>query len=276
MRFAGIFTVSLLLAASGVLFAAEWVQESLGQKAYYDSRGQLERLELDADRDGRFEAEERYRNQRRVERHEDLDGDGQWEREYRWHKDGSVELTEQGRKGKLQKTFYGVDGAVARIEKDSDQDGKFESSWEYNAGVLQRVTKPRGVWHYNGKGKLRRAELDEDRNGRIDRIEYYQGVNRLAKVEELAANGKVRSTWHYDANGKPQRAEEDTDGDGQLDCQRRYHANGTMEQITDIDENGVPGVREMFGETGNLISREEDLDGDGVFDLRTGKLSNKL
>ncbi len=273
MRFAGIFIISLLLFAPGVSSAAEWVQETPGQRAYYDSGGQLERLEIDADRDGRFEAEERYRQQRRVERREDLDGDGQWEREYLWHKDGSAELTEQGRKGKLQKTFYGVGGAVTRIEKDSDRDGKFESKWEYNAGVLQRVTKPRGMWHYNKKGKLRRAELDEDRNGRTERVEYYQGVNRLAKVEELAANGKVRSTWYYDANGKPQRAEEDTDGDGRLDCQRRYHANGTMEQTTDADENGVPEIRELFNDSGTLISREEDLDGDGVYDLRTGKLA---
>lgn len=275
MRFAGIFALSLLLLASGVSSAAEWVQESPGQKAYYDSRGQLERLEIDADRDGRFEAEERYSNQCRVERREDVDGDGQWERAYRWNKDGSAELTEQGRKGKLQKTFYSAGGAVTRIEKDSDQDGKFESRWEYKAGVLQQVTKPRGVWYYNEKGKLRRAELDEDRNGRIERIEYYQGVNRLVKVEELAANGQVRSTWHYDANGKPQRAEEDTDGDGRLDCQRRYHANGTMEQTIDADENGVPEIRELFSMDGKLISREEDLDGDGVFDLRTGKISKR-
>jgi antitoxin component YwqK of YwqJK toxin-antitoxin module len=274
MRLIGIFAIVLLLSASGVSTAAEWVQESPGQKAYYDSRGQLERLEIDADRDGRFEAEERYSNQRRVERREDVDADGQWEREYRWHKDGSAELIEQGRKGKLQRTFYSAGGVVTRIEKDSDRDGKFESIWEYNAGVLQRVTKPRGIWHYNEKGTLLRAELDEDRNGRVERIEYYQDSNRLVKVEELAANGKVRSTWHYDANGKPQRAEEDTDGDGRLDCQRRYHANGMMEQTTDSDENGVPEIRELFSKAGTLISREEDLDGDGVFDLRTGRLSD--
>ncbi len=275
MRFPGIVTVSLLLLTPIVSSAAEWVQESPGQKAYYNGQGQLEKLEIDADKDGRFEVEERYRNQRRVERREDLDGDGKWERKYLWSKDGSVELIERGRKGKLQKTFYGVGGAVERIEKDSDRDGTFESKWEYSSGVLQRVTKPRGVWHYNKKGKLRRAELDEDRNGRTERVEYYQGVNRLAKVEELTANGKVRCTWHYDANGKPQRSEEDTDGDGRLDCHRQYHANGTMEQTIDADENGVPEIRELFSTTGNLISREEDLDGDGVFDLRTGRVSKQ-
>lgn len=273
MRFVGIFAVSFLLVAPGFSFSSEWVQESPGQKAYYNGQGQLERLEIDADKDGRFEAEERYRKQRRVERREDVDGDGHWERKYRWHKDGSAELIEQGRKGTLQKTIYGADGAVDRIEKDSNRDGTFESSWEYNAGVLQRVTKPRGVWHYNKKGELRRAELDEDRNGRTERIEHYQGKNCLVKVEELTTSGKVRSTWHYDANGKPQRAEEDTDGDGRPDCLRQYHADGTLEQTIDADENGVPEIRELFNGAGNLISREEDLDGDGVYDLRTGKLS---
>ena len=271
MRLIGMIVVLPLLFLPLWSRAAEWVQESPGQKAYYDNSGQLERLELDADSDGRFEIEERYRNQRRVERREDLDGDGRWERKFVWKMDGSAVLTEQGRKGKLQKTHYGADGAVSRIEKDGDGDGKMDSTWEYGAGVLQRVCKPRGVWHYRD-GKLSRAELDEDRNGRNEKIEYYQDDGRLAKVEELAANGKVRCTWTYDRNGKPLRAEEDTDGDGRSDCRRQFRQDGTMEQTVDADQNGVPELREVFSGDGRLISREEDLDGDGVFDLRTGRV----
>lgn len=273
MRLIGMLFLQMLLMPM-LAQAAEWVQESPGQKAYYDSRGQLERVELDADGDGRFEAEERYRNQRRVERREDLDGDGRWERKYIWQKDGSAVLSEQGRKGKLQKTYYGPDGAITRIEKDGDGDGKMDSTWEYGSGVLQKVRKPRGVWHYQN-GKLSRAELDGDRNGRTDKIEYYRGDGRLAKVEELAENGKVRCTWTYAQNGKPQSAEEDTDGDGRCDRRRRFQQDGTMEQIVDADENGVPEIRELFTGDGRLISREEDLDGDGVFDLRTGRVIKK-
>lgn len=270
---AGIIAIVLLLLPCSLLLAAEWVQESPGQKAYYDSRGQLERVELDTDGDGRFEAEERYRNQRRSERREDQDGDGRWERHYLWHEDGTAVLTEQGRKGKLQKTFYGADGAVARIEKDGDGDGKTESVWEYSAGLLQRVSKPRGVWHYKN-GKPSRAELDEDRDGRTERIEYYREAGSLAKVEELSSTGKVKCTWTYGSDGKPLRSEEDTDGDGRSDLLRRFQSNGTLEQTVDADHNGVPEIRELFSASGRLLSREEDLDGDGVFDLRTGRIAN--
>lgn len=273
MPLAGIIAIVLLLLPLSPLLAGEWVQESPGQKAYYDSRGQLERVELDADGDGRFEAEEHYRNQRRSERREDLDGDGQWERHYVWDKDGTAVLTELGRKGKLQQTFYAADGVVTRLEKDGDGDGKTESVWEYSAGQLQRITKPRGVWHYKN-GKPSRAELDENRDGRTERIEYYRGAGSLAKVEELSATGKVKCTWSYGPDGKPLRAEEDTDGDGRSDRRRRFHGNGTLEQTVDADHNGTPEIRELFSASGRLLSREEDLDGDGVFDLRTGRIAN--
>jgi hypothetical protein len=156
----------LLLLTAGPAAAAEWVQESPGQKAYYDADGRLERVEIDADRDGRFEIEERYADSWRVERREDLDGDGTWERRFTWEKDGSAVLREEGRKGKIQTTWYEPGGAIRRIEKDSDRDGKPDAVWEYRQGKLHKVSRPRGTWYYKD-GRLSRAELSDKRSGRI-------------------------------------------------------------------------------------------------------------
>jgi len=128
----------ILMLAAGSAAAAEWVQESSGQKAYYDADGRLERVEVDADRDGRFEIEERYADRRRVERREDLDGDGTWERRYTWEKDGSAVLCEEKSKGQIQTIWYEPGGAIRRIEKDSDGDGNPDAVWEYRQGLKLR------------------------------------------------------------------------------------------------------------------------------------------
>lgn len=263
--------MALLLCAAGSLAAAEWVQESPGQKAYYDAGGQLERLEIDADRDGRFEIEERYVDRRRVKRREDLDGDGIWERQFTWEQDGSALLREDGRKGKIQVTHYEPGGAISRIEKDTDRDGRPDGIWEYSGGKLQRVSKPRGTWHYRD-GRLIRAELLDKRNGRIERIEYYGTDSRIEKAEELTPAGKVRSRWFYSRQGRPLRVEEDLTGDGKMDSRREFRENGTVERLIDADQNGVTEIRELYAADGRFLSREEDLDGDGVFDLRTGRV----
>ncbi len=269
----GICKIAMILLLMGAVpvAAAEWVQESPGQKAYYDADGRLERVEIDADRDGRFEIEERYADRRRVERREDHDGDGIWERRYSWEKDGSAVLREEGRKGKIQTTWYEPGGAIRRIEKDSDRDGKPDAVWEYRQGKLHKVSRPRGTWYYRD-GRLSRAELSDKQSGRIERIEYYGAGGQIEKAEELATDGQVRCRWYYDPQGKPLRTEEDLNGDGKIDSRREFNKNGAIERLTDADQNGVAEIRERYSPDGRFLSREEDLDQDGKYDLRTGKI----
>jgi len=264
--------VMTFLLASGPAWSAEWMQESPGQRAYYNAKGDLERVELDADRDGRFEVEERYAK-RRLSRREDQDGDGIWERSFSWKKDGSAVLVEDRGKGPVQKTWYGPDGAVRRVDKDAERDGRFEAAWLYRKGELEKVVKPGGTWFYHG-GQLARAELDENRDGVPEKREHYQ-AGRLERTEELTPKGKVRCLWTFDRHGKPLWAEEDTDGDGRREVRREYRPDGTILRTLDGEGDGITEVRERFTADGRLISREEDLDGDGVFDLRTGRITSK-
>ncbi|MEZ4598329.1 MAG: hypothetical protein R2940_00875 [Syntrophotaleaceae bacterium] len=267
----GLMAVALLFAGVASTAAADWVQESPGQKAYYGADGLLQRVEIDADRDGRFEIEEKYADKRRVKRREDLNGDGHWERQITWEKDGSAVLREskKGQAG-VQQTWYEPGGAVRRIEKDADGNGSPEGVWEYAGGKLSRVKKPEGIWHYR-EGRLSRAELDPDGNGRMDRIEYYDQSGRIDKTEQLGPDGKAKARWYFDEKGQPERTEDDLDGQGRPKSRREFAKNGSFMRLIDADRNGVVEIREHFAADGSLISREEDLDGDGSFDLRLGK-----
>jgi hypothetical protein len=264
-----LMVTACLLLGAGWSAAEEWVQESPGQKAYYDAKGNLVRVLLDSDKDGRFESEERYAG-RRLSRREDRDGDGVWERQFAWQKDGSARLVEDRKKGAVQTTWFDAGGAIVKVAKDKDRDGRPETTWYYKGGALSKVEKHRGTWFYQN-GQISRAELDTDQNGRIDRREYYR-QGRLDRVEELTRSGKVRCLWSYDASGKPRQAQEDADGDGRMERLRNYGKDGSMSLTVDADGNGKPEIRESYSAKGRMIGREEDLDGDGVFDLRTGRV----
>lgn len=264
-----VMLVLCLVFGGGLARAEEWTRESPGQKAYYDAAGNLKRVLLDADRDGRFEAEEQYAG-RRLSRREDRDGDGIHERRYDWQKDGSARLVEDRGKGPIQTTWFDPKGVIVKVARDKDRDGKPEITWRYEKGVLRKVEKNRGTWFYQN-GKLARAELDTDKDGRTDRREYYR-QGRLERSEDLGRSGKVHRKWFFDEAGKPLRQQEDSDGDGRMERLRVYRKDGSVIQTVDADLNGKPEIRERYAPDGRMVSREEDLDGDGEFDLRSGRL----
>ena len=67
-------------------------------------------------------------------------------------------------KGPYQ-VLYGPDRQVERIVQDSDGDRRAEAVLLYAPG-----------------GKLRRAEIDTDRDGRVDRWEYFDARGVLERV----------------------------------------------------------------------------------------------
>ena len=263
-----IVTTCLLLNV-GMAVAEEWVQESPGQKAYYNADGKLMRVLLDTDGDNRFETEEFYKG-RRLSRREDRDGDGVWERRFTWQKDGSVRLVEDRGKGPIRTTWFDAKKTIVKVEKDKDRNGKPNTTWLYKDGALEKVIKTHGTWYYKD-GEMIRAELDSGGNGRTDRKEYYH-KGRLDHVEELSSSGKIRRLWFFDQRGKPIRVQEDADDDGRREITRIFHKDGSMEQIVDADGNGIPELRETYSTKGRMMGRDQDLDGDGVFDLRTGRV----
>jgi hypothetical protein len=262
--------VLLVAPGPGASASGEIFREALGQKAWYGKDGELLRVDLDEDRDGRFEGRERYENGRRLERDEDRDGDGVWERRFRWDRDGTATLTEDAGRGPVRRSRYAADGTLLAAEEDAERDGTFESVWEYRGGQLQTARRPDGVWRYDAGG-LRRAELDENADGRPERVEYYGSEARLERVEELTPAGAVTCVWYYGPDGTAERAEEDRDGDGRRESVRRFLPGGRVDRTVDRDGDGRPEIREVLSGDGVLVLREEDLDGDGRFDLRTGR-----
>ena len=249
---------------------AGWVRESPGQRAHYADDGSLEKVELDADGDGRYEIVETYRSGKRTERREDRDGDGVWERVFRWSPDGTAVCTEDlGKKG-LRVTTYDAQGRIRRVEVDTDRDGTPDSIWEYEDGRVVRAREPGKEWRYEN-GVPVEARIDTDGDGRPDRVERYGAGGKVTRVEELDPSGRVKRVWTYGPDGKVTGMEEDTDGDGRFEVRAEYSPDGSFVRRVDHDGDGVWELRERYGPGGKLLVREEDLDGDGTYDVRQSR-----
>lgn len=262
---------ALWAVACSAWAADEWVKESPGQRAIYGPEGELRRVELDEDRDGRFEVVELYESGRRVERREDRDGNGVWEMRFEWEADGTAISVEALPGGGVRRTWYDGDGTVTRVEEDQDGDGKSDAVWEYRDGTVARATNAKGTWTYEG-GVLQRAEVDADGDGRAERVEVYED-GKIARVEERPGGDGIRSLWFFRPDGQPDHVEEDQDGDGRREATRTFEQDGRIERTVDGDGDGKPELLEVYSADGELLSRREDLDGDGVYDLREGRVS---
>ncbi|MPY86440.1 MAG: hypothetical protein GEU99_00785 [Luteitalea sp.] len=181
--------------------------EEPGVAAQYDEKtGRLRRLEVDTNKDGRVDTWS-YMDGDRVEHIEsDTDGDGtldRWEYYTADHtlekvgssraKDGVVDTwiyrdanqqvvrrdLSTKRDGKADRIEFYDDGQLARVESDSDGDGRVDK-WETfdppvegsQTPVLRSVAfdpdergRPRRRIQYHADGSFDRLEVDEDGNG---------------------------------------------------------------------------------------------------------------
>jgi len=100
-------------------------------------------------------------------------------------------------KGPYQ-AYYGPDGKIERLLKDEDGDGRAEA-----------------VILYWPNGKIRAGEIDSDRDGIVDRWEYYSTAGVLEKVGTSRKKQPRPDQWDIiDPNGRVVRREFDDDGDG--------------------------------------------------------------
>jgi hypothetical protein len=100
-------------------------------------------------------------------------------------------------KGPYQ-AYYGPDGKIERLLKDVDGDGRADA-----------------VILYWPSGKVRAGEIDSDRDGMVDRWEYYSTEGILEKVGTSRRKGPHPDQWDMiDGNGRVVRREFDDDGDG--------------------------------------------------------------
>ncbi|MFI5315823.1 MAG: hypothetical protein ACHQ6T_08985 [Myxococcota bacterium] len=134
-------------------------------------------------------------------------------------------------------------------------------------------------WIYSANGRPVTDALDDDFDGRVDRINHYDAKGRLVSSDEdLNGDGVMETTSLYDENGKLARRRTDSDGDGQADTWS-FYKDGELVR-TEIDKNG-DGFRDEITiyEHGKIVRQEEDRNGDGRPDVvsiyRDGQLVEK-
>lgn len=130
---------------------------------------------------------------------------------------------------------------------------------------------------YMDGSRVVRIEIDQDRDGRIDRWEYYTADQKLEKIGFSRANDGKVDAWSYTKpdgtidriesstrhNGRVDRveyyegnvlvrAEEDTDGDGKTDKWETYDGTRLSMVSFDTTHSGRPDRRLMYGADGSV------------------------
>ena len=137
-------------------------------------------------------------------------------------------------------TWSYMDGArVVRIELDSDQNSVIDR-WEYY-GADQTIEKvgasragdnsPDSWAFYDRGGTMVRLELSTRRDGKVNRIEFYEGGVRV-------------------------RAEEDTNADGRMDKWEEYEGSRLASVALDTRQRGTPDRRVVYAQDGTVRTEE--------------------
>lgn len=137
-------------------------------------------------------------------------------------------------------TWSYMDGArVVRIELDRDQNNIIER-WEYY-GPDQAIEKvgtsragdntPDSWAFYDGSGTMTRLELSTHRDGKVDRVEYYEAGVRV-------------------------RAEEDTTADGRIDKWEEYEGERLASVAFDTEQRGTPDRKVLYAQDGTVRTEE--------------------
>ena len=146
-----------------------------------------------------------------------------------------------------------------------------------DTGSLQEVTYDRNedglvdTWLFMEGADLRRAEMDEDFDGTIDRWEHYtiegtapqEGGASLVELSDRG-DGRVTRREYYQASVLL-RAEEDTNGDGAVNKWEVYEAGVLVKLELDERGDGRPTRRLLYSAGGRFIGIDTDEDGDGEF-----------
>jgi hypothetical protein len=184
------FVVSLLTLASAIGCSASGPAggaEAAGVKATYSTAsGRLELITYDTNKDGKVDAWSRMDGTRLVSMEIDRDFDGIVDR---WE-------------------HYSAGGALEKVGFSCANDGKADA------------------WAYQGdNGRIARIEVSTNRDGKVNRVEFYE-------------------------TGALARAEEDTNGDGKPDKRETYRAGALASVELDTNHDGRPDRLLTYGPDG--------------------------
>jgi hypothetical protein len=99
------------------------------------------------------------------------------------------------------------------------------------------------MWTYlDGSGRIRRRELDYDRDGNIDEIQLFK-AGEIAEKHRASSPVNRLDTWEFYTAGRLVRAERDSDGDGRIDQWWDYKTPDCPLIRSDIDGNGQPDAK---------------------------------
>jgi hypothetical protein len=96
-------------------------------------------------------------------------------------------------------------------------------------------------------GRLKRVDVDQDKNGRIETFSYWDAT-RLIRIEtDRDEDGKIDRWEHYDAQNRMTRVGSSSRDDAVEDTWSYPDALGQLLRVeTDIDRDGVVDKRELF------------------------------
>jgi hypothetical protein len=152
-------------------------------------------------------------------------------------------------KGAYQ-ALYGPEGRLERLAHDADGDRRADV-----------------VVFYERSGQPLRAEADLDRDGRVDRWEYYAEDGRLRRVGRSRHGRERPDVFSYrDAADALSRREYDDDGDARIDRIEHFVEGRLVAEDLDADGDGRCERRLVKDASGRTLRVETDRDGDGSFE----------
>ena len=147
--------------------------------------------------------------------------------------------------------MYGLDGSLRQIN--------FDSNGDHKADVFA---------YFSGRSTPDRLEIDENRDGKIDRWEEYDTAGALLRFATSAKGGIPDRFIEVDPVSKATtRVETDADHDGKRELREIFAGGRLVRAEIDTNGDGKPD-RIQDWSPGYLASEEIDLDGDGRADIR--------
>jgi antitoxin component YwqK of YwqJK toxin-antitoxin module len=172
------------------------------QATYDKATGKLTELTYDRNQNGKIDTWTEMDGTRPLRSRSDLDEDGKIDRWEYYDEKGALTKVGFSRKqdGRADAwAFSGPDGKVERVEISSTADEKKIDRWEfYDAGALARVEEDTNrdgradKWETYESGAVKTAAMDENGDGRPDRRLTYAGGALVLIESEPDASGTFR------------------------------------------------------------------------------------
>lgn len=147
--------------------------------------------------------------------------------------------------------LYGLDGGLKQI--------KFDSNGDRKADVFA---------YFSGRSTPDRLEIDENRDGKLDRWEEYTADGVMVRYSTSAKGGSPEKFVEIDPATKvTTQVETDADHDGRRERLEVFAKGRLVRAEIDTDADGKRD-RTQDWSPGYMASEEIDRDGDGRADIR--------